>query len=157
MNTRLLISDKINFLILFLLLILPSIWISAGEKEFQKQKIQINENVLTVEIADTPGKRGKGLMYREKLGTDKGMLFIFETPHYYSFWMKNTKIPLSLAFIDLDFKITEIVDLEPLDTALTVPSQKISYVLEMNKGWFDKNKVKAGDGVNGIKKKPSIR
>ncbi|MDD5773073.1 MAG: DUF192 domain-containing protein [bacterium] len=150
---------KINIrsIIILSLLILPFIRVSAENKEFEEKKIQINENILIVEIADTDSKREKGLMFREKLDENRGMLFIFETPHYYTFWMENTKIPLSLAFIDQDFKITEIVDLKPLDTTLAVPSKKISYVLEMNKGWFKKNKVKAGDIVNGIKKESTIR
>ncbi|MEW6087626.1 MAG: DUF192 domain-containing protein [bacterium] len=152
MNTKIFIKHNILLLILFLFLLLPFIRVSSEDTEFKKQRIQINENILIVEIADTGEKRQKGLMHREKLDEDKGMLFIFETPHYYAFWMKDTKIPLSLAFIDEDFKITGIVDLKPMDTTPAVPLKKISYVLEVNKGWFEKNKVKTGDIVSGIKK-----
>ncbi|MFH1287421.1 MAG: DUF192 domain-containing protein [bacterium] len=141
---------KIPIRYLILIFLITGTTITAENKKFAEQRISINGNILIVEIADTPKKRQEGLMYREKLDWDEGMLFIFEIPYYYAFWMKNTKIPLSLAFIDQEFKITEIVDLEPMDTTLAVPSQKISYVLEMNKGWFKKNNVKVGDAVKKL-------
>ena len=86
-------------------------------------------------------------MGRKHLGKDEGMLFIFEAEDYHSFWMKNTFIPLSIAFIDRDGRIVWMTDMKPLTLDSHVPPKPILFVLEMNKGWFSKNGIKAGDGV----------
>ena len=83
-------------------------------------------------------------MHRENLKKDHGMLFVFEQPSFLSFWMKNTKIPLSIAYINENCKITEILKMEPhygkLGMPPNYPSQtRVNYALEMNQGWFEKN------------------
>jgi uncharacterized membrane protein (UPF0127 family) len=97
---------------------------------------------LTVEIADTPEKQQLGLMHRTKLPANRGMLFIFSREEKLSFWMKNTCIPLSIAYFGNDMKITEILNMKPLDISVTYPSQyPVRYALEVNQGWFRENNI----------------
>jgi uncharacterized membrane protein (UPF0127 family) len=86
-------------------------------------------------------------MGRTHLGENEGMLFIFEKEDYHGFWMKNTLIPLSIAFIDREGKIVAITDMEPLTLETHPPPQPILYALEMKKGWFSANGIKAGDPI----------
>jgi uncharacterized protein len=105
---------------------------------------------LTVHVADTPKKRNMGLMFVEKLPENEGMLFVFSEKTYGGFWMKNTFIPLSIAFIDSDGKILKILDMEPCkgDICLTYdPGIYYHYAIEVNRGWFEKNQIKEGDYV----------
>jgi uncharacterized protein len=107
--------------------------------------------VLKVELALTPDEQQKGLMFRKALEKNSGMLFVFKEELPRSFWMKNTLIPLSIAFIDSKNTIFQISDLNPVKTLAehrfdSVQSIKpAQYVLEVNKDWFLKNKVSVGD------------
>lgn len=115
---------------------------------FDVRNININDKKLSVEIADSQYKRQSGLMFRTVLDEDKGMFFIFPDADIHSFWMKNTFIPLSIAFIDENNIITQIEDMEP-ETEIPHTSRfKIKYVLEVNKGWFQKNNIKIGDKLS---------
>ncbi len=130
---------------------------SSQENEAQPplptRTIQVGLKKINVEVALTPEQRSKGLMHRKTLGEDEGMLFIFETPQRASFWMKNTFLPLSIAYMTEDGVIQEIHPLEPL-SLLSVQSRRtdIKYALEMNRGWFEKNgitvkqKISVSDG-----------
>jgi uncharacterized protein len=105
---------------------------------------------LTVQVADTPQKRDKGLMFVEKLPENVGMLFVFSAKRYGGFWMKNTFIPLSIAFLDSDGKILKILDMLPCkeDICPTYdPELFYHYALEVNLGWFAKNQIKEGDYI----------
>ncbi|TGV06688.1 DUF192 domain-containing protein, partial [Alcaligenaceae bacterium 429] len=110
----------------------------------------INNKTINVEIADTPETSALGLMYRENLAPDNGMLFVFNQASYHCFWMKNTLIPLSIAFISSDGIITDILDMAPLDLTSHCPTQPALYALEMNQGWFAQQQIKVGDSVTGI-------
>ncbi|MGQ9508643.1 MAG: DUF192 domain-containing protein [Thermodesulfobacteriota bacterium] len=112
-----------------------------------KVPLFIKDKEIWVEVARTPEEREKGLMGRKNLEKDEGMLFIFESEDYHVFWMKNTLIPLSIAFIDKEGRIVGITDMEPLSLASNLPPRPILYALEMRKGWFKKNKVKIGERV----------
>ncbi len=112
-----------------------------------KAKIMINEKTYTVEVANTQEKRSKGLMFRKHLPENTGMLFVFSYEDYRYFYMKNTLIPLDIAFFDSQMKIVSIKQMEPLDET-TVPSdKKAMYALEMNKGFFEKEKINVGDSA----------
>lgn len=129
--------------ILFILFLL---WISiAHSQSIQKIPLYIQHKEIWVEVAKTPEQRSYGLMGRKHLGKDEGMLFIFETEDYHGFWMKNTLIPLSIAFIDKDGRIVWITDMKPLTLNSHVPPQPILYALEMNKGWFSSRGINVGD------------
>jgi uncharacterized membrane protein (UPF0127 family) len=102
---------------------------------------------VRVEIADGPFEQQRGLMYRTSLGEDRGMLFVFRREQTLSFWMKNTTIPLSIAYIDAKGRITDLLDMKPLDDKLPhyVSSEPVLYALEVNQGFFDEHGVKVGD------------
>jgi uncharacterized membrane protein (UPF0127 family) len=114
-------------------------------------KLKISNVPLTAEIADTPQASENGLMFRDSLPADRGMLFIFEQPRKASFWMRNTKIPLSIAYIDSAGKILEIKSMNPLDeTVVPSTSDQIAYALEANQGWFAQHGISTGANVDGI-------
>lgn len=105
---------------------------------------------LTVQVADTPKKRDKGLMFVEELSENEGMLFVFSGVSYGGFWMKNTLIPLSIAFLDSEGKILKILNMVPCkeDFCPTYdPELFYHYALEVNLGWFKKNQIKEGDFI----------
>jgi uncharacterized membrane protein (UPF0127 family) len=102
---------------------------------------------LEVEIADTPDERSQGLMNREALAENSGMLFLYEEDHQGGFWMRNTLIPLSIAFVLEDGTIIDIQDMEPETTELHRPDEKYRNAIEANQGWFDRNNIAAGDVV----------
>ncbi|AZZ35338.1 hypothetical protein CIK05_00480 [Bdellovibrio sp. qaytius] len=117
---------------------------------FTSQKITIGAKKITVDIAKTHEQQEHGLMYREKMPVDAGMLFIFEQDQPLNFWMKNTYIDLSIAYIGKDKKIIDILDMKATSAMQTdyptYPSSKPAmYALEMNQGWFTKNHIKIGD------------
>jgi uncharacterized membrane protein (UPF0127 family) len=100
---------------------------------------------LEAEIARTDEERAQGLMYRKSLDDGKGMLFIFERDEILSFWMKNTLVPLSIAFIASDGRILEIRDMEPESLIPVRSGRSARYALEVPRGWFSRAGVKPGD------------
>jgi hypothetical protein len=114
-------------------------------------KLTLGSHTITVECAVTSDEKSRGLMYRKSMPQDAGMLFVFDKPHQASFWMKNTLIPLSIAYINQDGVILEIHDMTPLELQpVTSRSYLVRYALEMNQGWFKKNGIEAGDHIQGI-------
>lgn len=109
--------------------------------------LKINNATVYVEVADTPETRAQGLMFREQLEKDAGMLFVFENERTLSFWMKNTRIPLSIAFIDRHGIIQDIKDMSPFDERPHVSSKPVKYALEVNQHWFSNNDIDVGDNV----------
>lgn len=102
---------------------------------------------IRAEIAETYAKQEKGLMWRKHLPKDSGMLFDFKEDMPLTFWMKNTYIPLQIAFIDGSGKIIQISSMAPLSTRRIYSKKECRYALEVNEGWFDKNGIKEGDYV----------
>jgi uncharacterized membrane protein (UPF0127 family) len=108
-------------------------------------------NLLEVEVAETDEQRRYGLMFRESLDADSGMVFIFFEPHTGGFWMKNTLIPLSVAFFDVDGEILAILDMEPCKKdpcPSYFPGVEYMGALEVNRGAFDEWGVEEGDVVH---------
>jgi uncharacterized membrane protein (UPF0127 family) len=103
---------------------------------------------ITVEIARTDEEKAQGLMHRKKLPDGQGMIFMYDRDQQMSFWMKNTVIPLSIAFIAADGRIIEIRDMQPLDLSAVKSSRSVRYALETPQGWFDRAGVKPGDVLN---------
>jgi len=129
---------KIIFILLFL-------WIPmAHSQALLRIPLYIKDKEIWVEVAKTPEERNNGLMGRKHLGKDEGMLFIFEVEDVHGFWMKNTLIPLSIAFIDKEGRIIKITDMKPLSLKSHAPPRPVLYALEMNKGWFSANGIKVG-------------
>ncbi len=103
---------------------------------------------LKVEIADTAPLRERGLMHRKSMERDRGMLFVFEREGILNFWMKDTHIPLSIAFIGSDGILLEIHDMRPLDTSRTYPSSRPArFALEVNRGWFEAHGIERGSRI----------
>ena len=99
---------------------------------------------IKAELADTEEKRALGLMYRRVLDENEGMLFVFDDLNCRGFWMHNTYIPLSIAYIGKDGIINEIYDMKPLDEKSIFSQKPAMYALEMKKGWFLRNKIGPG-------------
>ena len=130
--------------ITFLLILLLETSIAQSQNLF-KIPLYMNDKEIWVEVAKTPTERAKGLMGRKHLGPEEGMFFVFETEDYHSFWMKDTLIPPSIAFIDKSGRIVRITDMKPLSLASHTPPVPVLYALEMKKGWFSANGIKVGD------------
>jgi len=130
------------YLLLFLVVLSVS---TARSQDLPRIPVYIKDREIRVEVARTEEDRARGLMERKSLGKNEGMLFIFDEEGYHGFWMKNTRLPLSIAFMTRKGKIVSITDMKPLDLSEHDPPQPILYALEVNKGWFAANGIKAGD------------
>jgi uncharacterized membrane protein (UPF0127 family) len=137
----------------FVLFLLASLLVHCSAEEpglLPARKLVIQRDggepvAMRVEVARTDSERAQGLMFRKKLEDGKGMLFVFENEERLSFWMKNTYIPLSVAFISAGGRITEIRDMEPLDLSSVHSTFAVRYALEVPKGWFSRAGIAAGD------------
>jgi hypothetical protein len=116
---------------------LPRVTLSAGMHQIDAQ------------VARTPDQRATGLMYRKEMPQHEGMLFVFEQPTVQCFWMKNTFLPLTAAFVADDGTIVNLADMTPLALDSHCSAKPVRYVLEMNQGWFSKKGVKAGTKLAG--------
>ena len=116
--------------------------------------LKIKQHEIRAEVATTEPDRLRGLMFRDKLAANGGMLFSYPRAEVSAMWMKNTKIPLSVAFIDERGRILNIADMEPYSEQAHASSGAASYALEVNRGWFGKRGIKAGDQVEGLKNLP---
>ena len=110
--------------------------------------LRVRGREIRAEVARAPREMSRGLMYRRTLGKDSGMLFSYASPRPLSFWMKNTRIPLDIAFLDGEGRILQIEQMRPYDELRrTVSREPARYALEMNRGWFAAHVVGAGDVV----------
>ena len=116
---------------------LPRTPLSAGMHQIDSQ------------LASTPEQRQIGLMFRKEMPQHEGMLFVFDQPSVQCFWMKNTILPLSAAFVDDAGVIANLVDMKPQTTDSHCSSKPVRFVLEMNQGWFAKKGIKAGFKLAG--------
>ena len=122
--------------------------------ELPTVELKIKGHSLRAEVASNDQTRETGLMYRFSLKPDSGMLFVFGSPQPLAFWMKNTYVPLSIAFIDAEGRIVNIEDMAP-QTEATHGSRGLAlYALEMKKGWFGAKGIGPGDRVEGLDKAP---
>ena len=137
-----------TFIGLFMILIIAVPVSPACPIDLPTATIYLKGNPLTVELATTPTSRGCGLSQRHELPQNRGMLFIFADLRPRNFWMKDTFIPLSIAFLDKSGRIFSIQDMVPLQTDQQYPSiQPAAYALEVNQGWFSRHGVAVGDVV----------
>ena len=107
--------------------------------------INIDNFLSKMEIANNYSKRKKGLMYRDNIEKDFGMLFVWDEVEIQCMWMKNTSIPLSVAFIKKEGEILDIFDLYPFSTLSVCSTDKVKYALEVNRGWFEEKAISRGD------------
>ena len=127
---------------------------SLAEVTFKTSQVKVAGHPLKVELANDEPQRMQGLMFRKSLGAEDGMLFVFDEAAYHSMWMKNTLIPLSVAFVDRDGVILNILDMEPQTLDSHMAAGPAVYAIETNKGWFAAKKVKPGDKVTGLPRAP---
>ena len=118
-------------------------------QELPAIRLNAGMHIVKAEVAHTPDQRGVGLMHRKTMPANDGMLFVFEQPAPQCFWMKNTLLPLSIAFLADDGTVTSIADMAPGSLDSHCSSQPVRYALEMNQGWFAKRGIKPGSKLSG--------
>lgn len=124
---------------------------AQDEPQLQLQRIAVQQGMhrIDAQVAQTPEQRQIGLMWRKNMPAHEGMLFIFEQPAQQCFWMKNTLLALTAAFVDDDGTIVNLEDMKPQTTQPHCSKKPVRYVLEMNQGWFAKKGIKAGAKLAG--------
>ena len=115
---------------------------------FSADEIKINDLLTNIEVASNPNDRRKGLMYRKSLPEDHGMFFVWEYRKRQCMWMRNTYIPLNVAYIDTKGKILEIYEMLPLSEDSICSKKRVKYALEVNLDWFKRNNVYVGDQID---------
>ena len=131
---------------------LSPIYASAQDEpqmNLQRVKLSAGMHLIDAQVAVTPEQRQIGLMFRKEMPQSEGMLFVFEQPTKQCFWMKNTLLPLTAAFVADDGTIVNMADMKPQTTEAHCSDQPVRYVLEMNKGWFVKKGIKAASKLGG--------
>ena len=130
----------------------------TGEATQKFVSTTIRDVPIKLELALTRQEQSKGLMFRKSLPTDQGMLFIFKDPKPQSFWMKNTLIPLDIAYLDSSGVIREIYPMYPNNqNSVASRSQEIQFALEVNRGWYASHKIVPGDAIDLIPLKVVFR
>ena len=121
----------------------------TGPQKLQAIRLNAGIHNIQAELAQTPDERSTGLMFRTEMAANDGMLFVFEQPGQQCFWMKNTLLPLSIAFVGDDGSIVNIDDMKPQTLDSHCSTKPVRFVLEMNQGWFAKRGFKAGARLRG--------
>ncbi|QTD44705.1 DUF192 domain-containing protein [Ottowia testudinis] len=117
--------------------------------DLPRTTLSVGMHRVDTQLATTPEQRQTGLMHRKEMPQHEGMLFVFDQPGVQCFWMKNTLIPLTAAFVADDGAIVNLADMQPLDEASHCSAKPVRYVLEMNQGWFKQRNLKAGAKLRG--------
>jgi len=122
----------------------------APQMNLQRTQLSAGMHLLDVQLALTPEQRQIGLMWRKEMPQHEGMLFVFEQPASQCFWMRNTLLPLTAAFVDDDGTIVNLADMKPQNDDTHCSLKPVRFVLEMNQGWFAKRSIKAGYKLGGM-------
>jgi uncharacterized membrane protein (UPF0127 family) len=122
---------------------------NAPQIDLQRIKLSAGMHLIDTQVAATPEQRSTGLMFRRDMPQSEGMLFVFEQASQQCFWMKNTVLTLTAAFVADDGTIVNLADMKPQTTDSHCSTQPVRYVLEMNQGWFGKKGIKAGFKLGG--------
>ena len=122
---------------------------NAPQMDLPRTKLSAGMHLIDAQVAATPEQRSTGLMFRREMPATEGMLFVFEQATPQCFWMKNTLLPLTAAFVADDGTIVNLADMKPQTTDSHCSTQPVRYVLEMNQGWFTKKGIKAGFKLGG--------
>lgn len=121
----------------------------APQLNLQRVELTAGMYRIDAQVAQAPQERETGLMYRKEMPQHEGMLFVFEQPSVQCFWMKNTVLPLTAAFVQDDGTIANLADMKPQTTDAHCSAKPVRYVLEMNQGWFAKRGIKVGARLGG--------
>ena len=127
----------------------PSLAQNQPQTDLARIKLSAGIHVIDAQVAATPEQRSTGLMFRQNMPQSEGMLFVFEQAAPQCFWMKNTLLPLTAAFVADDGTIVNLADMKPQTTESHCSIQAVRYVLEMNQGWFSKKGIRAGFKLSG--------
>ena len=120
-----------------------------AQTQLPRTRLSAGMHLLDVQLAQTPQERQIGLMFRKDMPQHEGMLFIFEQPAMQCFWMRNTLIPLTAAFVADDGTIVNLADMKPQTDDTHCSTKPVRFVLEMNQGWFAKRSIQAGYRLGG--------
>jgi uncharacterized membrane protein (UPF0127 family) len=131
--------------------LLSNAWAEVAQLDLPRIELRAGMHRITSQIAQTPQTREIGLMYRTSMPNNEGMLFVFEQPDMVCFWMKNTLIPLSAAFIANDGRIVNIANMQANSTEPHCTKEPVRLVLEMNQGWFAQRGINAGALIDGLR------
>lgn len=160
MNLRLSLSAPLAILLLCIASFFPAAASAAvtAPKEpvtiLPAISLKVGTQTVHAELAINDETRQKGMMFREKMGKNEGMLFVFPEIAYHAMWMRNTPLPLSVAFVDQAGKIVSIHEMQPFTDTTHQAAGPARYALEMSAEWFAKNQVKVGDTIKGLEKAP---
>jgi uncharacterized membrane protein (UPF0127 family) len=122
---------------------------TSPQLDLPRMSLTAGMHMVHVQVAKTFEQRATGLMFRQEMPSAEGMLFIFEEPREQCFWMKNTLLPLTAAFLADDGTIVNLADMKPQSTASHCSAKPVRFVLEMNQGWFAKKGIQAGFKLTG--------
>ena len=149
------LTSKNNLIKLFATLVFFGSSLTLAQVNIGLPTIELKAGIYRIqaELADTPKSREVGLMNRTSMPTNSGMLFVFEQKAGHCFWMNNTKIPLSIAFIADDGKIVNIEEMQAETTNNHCPKAAVRYALEMNKQWFSERVIVPGTSITGLPKR----
>jgi len=126
-----------------------SSWSQQAQTNLPRVVLQAGMFQIDAQVAATPAQREIGLMFRSEMATHEGMVFVFEQAQKQCFWMKNTLLPLTAAFVDEDGTIVNLADMKPQSTESHCSDKPVRFVLEMNQGWFAKKNIKKGFKLKG--------
>ncbi len=135
---RIFVQKSLKFFLVFFI----------SSNTFSADEIKINNLLSNIEVASNPNDRRKGLMFRKSLPEDHGMFFVWEYRKRQCMWMRNTYIPLNVAYIDTKGKILEIYEMLPLSEDSICSKKRVKYALEVNLDWFKRNNVQVGDQID---------
>tara|TARA_B100000614_G_scaffold230551_1_gene223899 strand:+ start:254 stop:703 length:450 start_codon:yes stop_codon:yes gene_type:complete len=135
---RIFVQKSLKFFLVFFI----------SSNTFSADEIKINNLLSNIEVASNPNDRRKGLMFRKSLPEDHGMFFVWEYRKRQCMWMRNTYIPLNVAYIDTKGKILEIYEMLPLSEDSICSKKRVKYALEVNLDWFKRNNLQVGDQID---------
>lgn len=134
---------------LALVLLCSTAFAQQPQTQLRRTDITAGMYRIDAQVAQTPQERQTGLMYRKEMPQQEGMLFVFEEPATQCFWMRNTLLPLTAAFVADDGTIVNLADMKPQTDDSHCSAKPVRYVLEMNQGWFAKRGIKSGAKLGG--------
>jgi len=141
----------VGLLLVWVLLALgqSAAWAQQPQLHLPRIPLQAGMHLITAQVASTPQQRAFGLMWRKDMAPNEGMIFIFEHPQRQCFWMQNTFLPLTAAFLADDGTIVNLADMQPLSTTSHCSDKPVRFVLEMHQGWFAQRGIGAGQRIRG--------
>ncbi|MDX9707052.1 MAG: DUF192 domain-containing protein [Azospira sp.] len=142
---------------LFLLAAGPLAAVAFAQGALPRAELAAGFHRIVAEVAATPPARAQGLMNRRQLGANEGMIFVFPQTATHCFWMKNTPLPLSIAFLDEGGRIVDIAEMAPLSEENLCPGAPARFALEMNAGWFAARGIRPGAVIGGVDRLPAGR